>query len=170
MRKVSLSMLVLSVLVLVFAITLSVQAGPPETASGRWHYNFLYDKSVKGAGCNTFYDSVEEGDWSGTFNGDSIDEGLFVEHCSGSLSFNAKVYIDDATVEGKKGSLEISVVGRWPSGADRWTGTWVIANGSGELKHLRGQGTWWGSGDPDPNHPLNWGYVDYVGSYHFSPN
>ena len=49
-------------------------------------------------------------------------------------------------MEGKSGTLEMSVVGKRPEGATEWEGKWVILSGTEELATLRGQGTWWGPG------------------------
>ena len=134
-------------------------AGPPQEAGGTW----LYSSTVvdeKEAGCNLFLTTFEEAIWSGTFQGNSTEDGQVVIYCSGALSYKAIVTFEEVTVDDKKGGLEISVVGRRSDAFTNWQGKWVITNGTGELKNLRGQGTWYGPGG---------GYVEYDGNYHFEP-
>ena len=140
-----------------------VFAGPPALATGLWQYT-PYILDVKEAGCNTFLDTFENGVWAGTFQGTSTEDGKVVIHCSGAWSFNAIVSFDPVTVDGKLGTLKMSVVGSRPDAEADWQGKWVIISGTGELENLRGQGTWWGPGSPEVGVQGN---IPYEGNYHF---
>jgi hypothetical protein len=165
MKKLLLPLLVIFTVSLVVALSPPVQAGPPEEAEGLWQYQpFILDQKV--AGCNTFLTTFENGVWSGTFEGTSTEDGKVVIHCSGAWSFNAIVTFDAVTVDGKSGTLEMSVVGKRPDGTSDWAGKWVILSGTGELANLHGQGTWWGPGAPAPG---QWGDIYYGGQVHFAP-
>jgi hypothetical protein len=141
-----------------------VQAGPPEGASGLWQYK-PYILEAREAGGNTFLKTFEEGLWTGTFHGTSTEDGKVVIHRTGAWSFNAIVSFQ-GEVHGKSGTLEMSVVGKAPDGTSDWQGKWVILSGTGELATLRGQGTWWGPGAPEPE---TWGDIYYAGKIHFEP-
>ena len=159
------SLTLLAIVVLLSALLMSAQAGPPDTAAGLWQYQpFL--ESERTAGCNTFMDTFENGVWSGTFEGTSTEDGKVVAHCSGLWSFNAIVTFSEVTVEGHSGTLVMSVEGSWPVGESEWHGRWVILRGTDELATLRGQGTWWGPGAPDWG---EWGDIYYAGNFHFEP-
>jgi hypothetical protein len=110
--------------------------------------------------------TFENGPWTGTFEGISTEDGKVVIHCSGAWSFNAIVSFSELTVDGRTGTLKMSVVGKRPDENADWAGKWVILSGTGELTDLRGQGTWWGPGAPGPE---EWGDIYYAGNYHFRP-
>ena len=163
MKRMSLA--VLTVVVVLSTLLLSVHAGPPANAEGLWRYQpFLEDLRV--ASCNTFMNTVENGIWTGTFEGTSTEDGIVVLHCSGSWSFNAIVTFSEVTVEGHSGTLVMSVEGSTPDAYTDWHGRWVILRGTDELATLRGQGTWWGPGAPDWG---EWGDIYYEGNFHFEP-
>jgi hypothetical protein len=90
-----------------------------------------------------------------------------VIHCNDKWSFNAIVTFDQVTVDGRTGTLEMSVVGWAPDSFSDWYGKWVITDGTDALANLRGQGTWWGPGAPDVGIQ---GDIYYEGNYHFEPN
>jgi hypothetical protein len=162
MKKVWLTLL--TVVVALSALLISAQAGPPTTAEGLWQYQpFIED--MRTAGCNTFLDTFENGLWTGTFEGTSTEDGKVVIHCNGAWSFNAIVsYV--GTVNGQSGTLQMSVEGSRPDGESEWLGRWVILSGTEGLATLRGQGTWWGPGAPNPG---EWGDIYYEGNVHFEP-
>jgi hypothetical protein len=161
-KKMSISLIVLMALSLV---ALPALAGPPQRAEGLWQYQ-PFILGVKEAGCNTFLTTFENGLWTGTFEGKSTEDGKVVIHCNGAWSFNAIVTFSELTVDGKSGTLKMSVVGTRPDGLADWQGKSVILSGTGELANLRGQGTWWGPGAPAPE---VWGDIYYEGNYHFEP-
>lgn len=166
MKKRSLILITLLMVVLLFTLSTVVYGGPPEDANGLWQYQpFIVD--VREGGCNTFLTTFENGIWSGTFAGASTEDGKVVIHCSGSWSYNAIVSFQHVTVDGKAGALEMSVVGKRPDASSDWTGSWVILGGTDDLATLRGQGTWWGPGAPGVG---EWGNIDYSGNVHFEPN
>lgn len=165
MRKVTLTLMIL--LALLFAITLTVQAGAPEDASGTWLYT-PYIMGVRQAGCNTHLTTFEESIWQdGTFVGTSTEDGTVIIHCAGNWSFHATVDFDFVEVNGRSGTLEMTVNGSRPDATADWFGHWTITGGGGELENLRGHGTFWGPGAPAPGVQ---GTIDYAGSIHFEPN
>jgi hypothetical protein len=158
------SLALLAIVLLLSALLISAQAGPPDTAEGLWKYQpFIED--TRTAGCNTFLDTFENGIWSGTFEGTSTEDGKVVIHCSGAWSFNAIVSYT-GEVNGQSGTLKMSVEGSRPDGLSDWQGRWVILNGTEGLATLRGQGTWWGPGSPGEG---IWGDIYYEGNVHFEP-
>ena len=161
--KKKLAVLVAVVMVL-SVLLMPVQAGPPVEASGLWQYT-PYILEAREAGGNTFLTTFEEGLWTGTFQGVSTEDGRVVIHRSGAWSFNAIVSFD-GEVDGKSGTLTMSVGGDRPFGVTDWEGRWVILSGTGELATLRGQGTWWGPGSPGPG---ELGDIYYAGKVHFEP-
>jgi hypothetical protein len=167
MKRMSLA--VLTVVVVLSTLLLSVHAGPPANAEGLWQYQpFIIGERI--AGCNTFWDTFENGIWTGTFEGTSTEDGKVVVHCSGAWSFNAIVSYegvvhDDSGIP-HSGTLVMSVQGSRPDGTSDWHGGWVILRGTEELATLRGQGTWSGPGAAAPG---EWGDIDYEGNVHFEP-
>jgi hypothetical protein len=153
-----------AVVMVLSVLIVPVQAGPPVEASGLWQYK-PYILEQRMADGNTFLKTFEEGKWTGTLSGTSTEDGKVVIHRNGDWSFNAIVSFE-GTVDGKSGTLEMSVVGKRPDGAPEWEGKWVILSGTGELATLRGQGTWWGPGAPEPE---TWGDIYYAGKVHFGP-
>ena len=105
--------------------------------------------------------------WTGTFQGASREDGRVVIHRSGAWSFKAIVTFESVTVDGKTGSLVMSVVGTRPDGTSDWEGKWTIDSRTSDLAALRGHGTWWG---PGWNPTLEWGDIPYSGKIHFAPN
>lgn len=141
-------------------------AGPPQTARGTWLYipTLLGSRQV---GCNTFLTTLEEAEWTGTFVGESMEDGKVVIRCNGKWSFKAIISFHDLTVDGKTGTLRMSAVGRRPDALSDWTGKFVILSGTGELANLRGQGIFWGPGWLGD--PTEQGVIYYEGNYHFEP-
>ncbi len=165
MRKKMFLLTIMMIAVLLLALSAPVQAGPPEDAEGLWQYQpFILE--VREAGCNTFVTTFENGIWTGTFDGTSTEDGQVVIHCSGAWSFKAIVTFHEVTVDGKSGTLEMSVVGGRPDATSDWEGKWVILGGTGEVSSLRGQGTWWGPGAQGVG---TWGDIYYAGNVHFEP-
>jgi hypothetical protein len=158
-----------SILVTVFmaalALSMTVQAGPPTAAAGLWRYT-PYLISMKVADGNTFLHTFENGEWTGTFEGDSTEEGHVVIHSTGAWSFRGTVTFSQVTVDGRSGTLEMRVAGERPDVFTDWEGRWVITGGTGDLVNLRGQGTWWGPGAPDLGLQ---GDIWYAGQIHFEP-
>jgi hypothetical protein len=166
MRKMLLTLLTVLMISLLSTLSTPVSAGPPTDVGGLWQYQ-PFILGVREAGCNTFLTTFENGIWTGTFEGTSTEDGKVVIHCSGSWSFNAIVSFGEVTVDGKMGTLEMSVVGGRPDEVTDWEGKWVILSGTGDLATLRGQGTWWG---PGASGPEEWGDIYYSGQIHFEPD
>jgi hypothetical protein len=154
------SLLLVTVLagVLVLALSVPVQAGPPGIAGGEWTYGIVLPEPTY-VGCNTVYEPTEDsGTFTGTFQGDETEVGVLVGFCNGAWSFKGFLTFT-GTVDGdRSGTLEMRIVGTSPDMAS-WEGTWVILSGTGDLATLRGQGTW--EGAP--------GVLTYDGNYHFEP-
>ena len=166
MTKRKLFMLSVLVVGMMFALATSAAAGPPALAEGLWQYQpSILEAETRG--CNTFLTTFENGLWTGTFEGVSTEEGRVVIHCNGKWTFNAIAHFSSVTVDGRAGTLVMSVNGSRPNELADWTGRWVILSGTAELEHLRGQGTWWGPGAPGPG---EWGDIYYSGNVHFAPH
>ena len=181
MKKLTLTVFSLGMVLLL--LSLPVLAGPPAEAGGLWQYQpfvKVYDadgECVPPTGApgevpciethdgNTVIYTFENGKWEGTFDGVSTEDGKVVVYSSGALSFNAIVSFE-GEVDGKSGTLQMSVNGRWTDVGTGWQGRWVIISGAGELSTLHGQGTWWGPGAPDFG---LWGDIYYAGKVHFEP-
>ena len=163
MKKMLLTLLTLSVILSMLLIP--ALAGPPTAAAGVWKYT-PYIVAVRVADGNTFLETFEEGEWTGTFEGESTEDGHVVIHTSGFWSFRGTVSFSQVTVAGKSGTLEMSVVGKRPDVFTDWQGKWVILSGTGDLATLRGQGTWWGPGSPGVGQQ---GDIYYAGQIHFEP-
>lgn len=164
MTKTSLALV--TIVMLLSALLMSAQAGPPTAAGGDW----LYMPTVVGtriADGNTFRELSEVGEWSGTFEGVSTEGGTVVQHSSGFVFFKGVVSFV-GTVNGQSGTMEMSVVGSKADPTAEWEGKWVILNGTEGLATLRGQGTWSGPGY-NPAKPTEWGVIHYAGNVHFEP-
>lgn len=154
----------LTMIMILSILSTPALAGPPTDVVGLWQYKpTLLDMWF--ADGNTFLHTVEEGIWTGGFEGVSTEDGLVVIHSSGLWSFNAMVSFV-GTVDGKSGTMEMSVNGTRPDESSDWAGRWVILSGTDELANLRGQGKWWGPGAPDLG---EWGDIYYSGKMHFEP-
>jgi len=166
MKKRSTKFLITVLIAALLAVfSVPVSAGPPDNAEGLWQYQ-PFILGAEEAGCNTFLTTFENGMWTGTFEGASTEDGKVVIYCSGAWSFNAIVSFSEVSVNGKEGTLKMSVVGSTPDAFTDWEGKWVIISGTGELANLRGQGIWWGPGAPDVG---LWGDIYYSGDVHFEP-
>ncbi len=181
MKKTWFVMLV--VIIVLSAVSIPALATPPETAAGDWYYHPRLDELelVKVVGGNTFFRTVEDSRWNGTFHGSevcyapddpelddcaaSVDEGTVVFHRSGRANFHASVLFPSVTVDGATGSLEMRVDGSKPDPVTDWVGHWVITGGELHQAGLRGQGTWWGPGWQEI--PGEWGVIHYSGNIHF---
>ena len=101
----------------------------------------------------------DEGTWGGTFDGTETEYGILVIYCNGNMSYKGDLTFV-GSVEGRSGTLEMRTVGTCCHEEYLWEGTWTILSGTGDLKNLRGHGTWFG----DP------GSLEYDGKYHFEPD
>ncbi len=162
MKRMLLKLVTLSAILAM--VSIPVLAGPPTAAEGLWLY-LPTVVSERWADGNRFVQTTEVGEWSGTFDGVSTEVGQVVRHSSGFRSFTAIVSFE-GEVDGKEGTLEMSVAGKRPDAFSDWQGRWVILSGTDELTNLRGQGIWWGPGAPAPE---EWGDIYYSGTIHFEP-
>jgi hypothetical protein len=164
-----------SLVIILTIVAIPASAGPPEEAGGEWYY-MPTSMEFEYAGDNLVVYIEDEGHWTGTFDGEpgedyavSVDTGVTVVHPSGHAVYKGSALFESVTVNGRTGSLEMRVNGTTPSfGSVDWEGMWVIIGGDGDLKSLRGQGTWWGPGY-DLNDPDVWGEIYYGGKVHFEP-
>jgi hypothetical protein len=131
----------------------------PREAAGTWSWvNTGWDEwktTPKGV---VYVSGTEEGTWTGTFEGTTVDE------------FGARIWPDgtvwallrlsfEGTVNGKTGTLEFltTAVLRDPDGTMH--GEWTISSGTDELANLRGQGTWVYEGSDPMDHATYTGIV-----------
>jgi hypothetical protein len=181
MKKPTLTVLSLAMVLLM--LSMPALAGPPTEADGLWQYQpFIKVYNDEGecvpptgapgeVPCieshdeNTVMYTFENGQWYGTFFGTSTEDGKVVIHSSGVWSFNAIVSFE-GEVDGRYGTLQMSVNGKAPDAFSDWEGRWVIISGTGELSTLQGQGTWGGPGAPEVG---AWGDIYYAGKVHFEP-
>jgi hypothetical protein len=173
MRK---KLFVLVALIMVLAaVAIPASAGPPGEAAGDWEY-LPTSMTFEFVGGNTVVYIVDEGHWTGTFDGSpgedyavSVETGVTVVHPSGHAVYKGSVLFESVTVNGRTGGLEMRVNGRTPSfGSVDWEGMWVIIGGEGELEGLHGEGKWWGPGY-NLDYPEEWGEIHYGGNVHFEP-
>jgi len=163
MKRLLLTLLTLAVMLSMLSVP--ALAGPSTAAEGVWQYKPTIE-DVRMADGNMFLETSEEGLWTGTFEGESTEDGHVVVYRTGSWSFRGTVSFSQVTVDGASGTLEMTVVGSRPDAVTDWQGRWVILSGTGDLATLRGQGTWWGPGAPDVG---QWGDIYYEGQIHFEP-
>ena len=165
-------LMLLTMIMILSILSTPALAGPPKEAEGLMRYTpTIVD--VRVADGNTFLHTTEEAEWTGTFSGVSAEEGQVVIHSSGRWSFKGMVSFD-GEVDGKSGTLEMSVNGTKPDEDSNWKGRWVILSGTDGLANLRGQGTWEGPGfkgvpGPEGGEEQEWGNIDYSGRIHFEP-
>ena len=179
MKKVTLTVLSLATVLTMFSMP--TLAGPPAGAEGLWQYQPFVKVYGADGECvpptgaagevpciethdgNTVMYTFENGKWEGTFDGISTEDGKVVVYSSGALSFDAIVSFE-GEVDGKFGTLQMSVNGRWTDLGTEWQGRWVIISGTGDLANARGGGTWGGPGF-GADGPDIW----YSGQIHFEP-
>ena len=157
-------LMLLTMIMILPILSTPALAGPPTEAEGLWEYMpTIVDARV--ADGNTFLHTTEVGKWTGTFEGESTEDGQVVIFSSGRWSFRGMVSFE-GKVGDKSGTLEMSVNGTKPDVYSEWKGRWVILSGTDELANLRGQGDWWGPGSLGPGY---WGDIYYWGRIHFEP-
>ncbi len=123
-------------------------------ADGIWCYTPQFDRlgpvalDPEYTGPKSFITTVEEAEWTGVFEGDSMDYGAvgIPSADSGPTTFAATVVFDSVDVRRRTGGLELDVSGIRRSDQSDWRGEWVITSGTGELEGATGYGDWWGPG------------------------
>jgi hypothetical protein len=171
MRKaLSAALLICMVTILSASLMPTVLAKKSEYVTGKWTYmaHMIPPVPAKIVGDNVFLNTWEDGIWSGGIAGVSIDDPCHIMIHGTNVwpppSFDYRLFtaistIKDCTVDGKTGGLVIFCAGKAEFGKE-WHGAWVILSGTGGLKGIHGQGTWWGMGAPGPE---AWGFVEYQG-------
>jgi hypothetical protein len=155
----------LIVILAVSMMALTASANPPQEAVGVWSYLPQALDIYKVVGGNQFMTFSELGMWTGTFSGAAYESGSGMIHSNGTWTFKLTAWLDEATVNGETGSLEIRAMGSRAAGEENWTGTWHIEGGSLHDDGLRGQGTFDGPGFQGD--PAVWGEIPYEGTFHF---
>jgi hypothetical protein len=156
MKKMLVAML--TVVVVLSALSTSAYAGPKIPAEGSWTYDPTL-VSERWADGNLFMHGTDTAAWEGTFTGTSTEEYVGVMHSSGAGFYKGTVSFE-GTVEGREGTLEILYVGKSPGDFANWAGTWRIIGGGGELENLHGKGTF--------TNPKMF-VIAYSGQIHFHP-
>ncbi len=123
-------------------------------ADGIWCYTPQFSRlgpvvlDEEYAGPKYFQTTVEEAEWTGVFEGASMDYGVvgFPSAENGPTTFAGTVIFESVEVRRRTGGLELDVSGIRRSDQSEWTGEWVITSGSGQLEGATGHGDWWGPG------------------------
>ena len=157
-----------AVLLVVVGVAVADDDDDERDADGVWCYSPHLDELTpfeiaSYPGDRMFAQTVETGDWTGTFTGTSTDYGVIVfdnERVNHAL-FAGTVIFDSVEVDGRTGGLEMDVHGGTWTGPNDWDGSWTIVDSSGELAGLEGSGTWWGPGF-DPEQPDECGVIPYA--------
>jgi hypothetical protein len=154
-----------TVIVVLSALSSSGHAGPPTNAEGQLLYVAYPAGEPEIAGGNTFLRTTEVATWTGSFEGNSTDVCKVVIHSSGAWLYRGMGSLE-GVVGDKEGTLEMLLVGNRPDGLSDWEGTWRITGGTDELGDLHGQGTFWGPGAAGFGVQ---GVISYTGRIHFDP-
>lgn len=160
-KLIVLSMFIVAILPMLLIPTVlpKHQLECPTYVSGDWMYiPQILEKRV----CDTdvHLKTDEEGTWTGSFEGTSYDYPCTVvvhdaelDADGNIIGWGSKYYTGivnyKGTVNGKRGSLKMYVVGKQVMGEDGpedWQGTFRIIMGWGKLRRVQGFGTWWGPG------------------------
>ena len=166
MKKRHVTRLIFGSILLLLVLAVPAIAAPPQEAEGLWRYQpFILE--VREDGCNTYLKTFENAVWTGTFDGNSTEDGRVWIRCNGAWDFKSVVTFEQVTVDGKTGALKMLAYGSRPDGNADWFGYWEIKRGTGELANLQGQGTWEGPGAPGPG---EWGDIFYYGEISFDPD
>jgi hypothetical protein len=141
------------VLTVVFIPTLAKNGGNKDSADGVWCYagvdpnppDFAFGYRI---GQNDFFTGSYISDWTGTFTGPSLDNGLVIWRNFelppppvGPAMFVDLITFDSVKVGDKTGGLELYLYGERET--DFWDGLWFIVDASGDLEGLEGRGKWW---------------------------
>ena len=134
----------LAIPIIVVALVLAaapVVADPPTEVAGHWDYALLGPPDVRVAGQNTFVHAMDEGTWTGSFVGTSIEEFVVVEHRNHAFYKGEMVF--EGCVGDACGMMTIKTNGTLVYGQD-WVGHWVIQDATDGLEGLHGNGTFTG--------------------------
>lgn len=166
MRRIS---VLLAVIAIMLVGVVPATAGPKTEASGAWTY-IPAITDVKVAGPNMFVYGTDDGEWTGTFTGTTVEEFVVVCHPKADFNFYKGEMTFTGTVEDEagvhSGTMVIKTNGKQGAVADDcgpvfdtdWHGHWVIIGGTGDLADIHGHGTFKG-----PSLSLT-----YEGQIHFS--
>jgi hypothetical protein len=149
MRKTSVALVACAVLFLGLTVAPTTAAAPPRVtpgisrsaAEGVWTWVVtvmdVWKETPRGV---QFASGSEDGTWTGTFEGSSVDTFGAELRPDGLWALLAISF--EGTVLDKTGTLEIltTAVANDPDRPMR--GRWTIISGTGDLANVRGQGTW----------------------------
>jgi len=126
---------------LCMAPTLAIARSEQTSAEGEWTWvNESFREMVHRNG-NAFLRGDEAGTWTGTFDGESHDDFIGLVNASGELHGMLLVEFDNVSVNGAVGGLRMRL-SWYVNESYSFGGQWKIVSGSGELRHLRGEGQW----------------------------
>lgn len=130
---------------------LLIPAAYSQSVEGTFDYNYeiVYQEE---AHAHTMIYAIEHEWWTGSFEGTAHAVFIVLVDETGTPTVDL-LSTFTGTVHGKKGSLVIRLIGEKTSPDANWGGDWEIIRGIGELKNLRGQGTWGGPGYEGPRPP-----------------
>ena len=156
--------ILLGVIMVLSTVSISGCAAAPEderVSDGVWCYLPEFPPAYnEWVGVNLYRTTTDIGEWTGIFEGESVESGFIVsQYPTGRALFIAVVTFNSVDVGGKSGGLEMYVIGDRPDKKTDWEGTWVITDGTGELADLKGEGDWWGPGYQD--YPEECGVIYY---------
>jgi len=125
----------------------AVRASPLVNAEGTmtWVWVEFTPESPIHVGVNDIYIGTGKIESTGTFAGTVTDAFVEIWHKMTFLNLR-DVLTFDGTVDGKKGTLTICLVGTATLPALEWTCHWAILGGTDDLANLAGQGSMWGTG------------------------
>ena len=166
MRKARLIGLMVAVAV-ALALVLAPTAGAagattPRAASGTWTWVTTGAEGVDVGGGDTFVTGTEDGTWTGTFQGTSVDYFAGLLPADGS-AYGALTVVFRGKIEHARGGFVMHLSWQAPPLPNMlmW-GKWTIVTARGGLKHLLGSGTWI-TFLADDDTPLN--AATYEGTY-----
>jgi hypothetical protein len=134
---------------------LLIPAAHSQTVEGTFEYTVETVYQEEAHGKKIIY-GLEHEWWTGTLDGTAHALYIVLADEAGFKTVDL-LSTFSGTVDGKAGSLVFRLIGEKPSPGKNWGGDWEIIRSTGELKNLRGQGTWGGPGYEGPRPPEpNW--------------
>lgn len=139
-RAIAVALLSVLMAVALAAPAFAAPRGDVMAAEGEWTWvNTSFREKVHQHG-SAFLAGDEMGTWTGTFVGESYDKFIGHVDASGELHGTVWVEFEHVSVNGAQGGLKLRF--SWYAHDSYFGGGWKILGGSGELRHLRGEGQW----------------------------